>query len=147
MVESNHETSSILIFCEKQQKDRIEKEFQSIIDRFNKDLVIETKLLTLNNLKLVCQKGGSIKEIFNATEDRCLVLCNLPNDTTEIDVKELIEDYAQVEKIELKPGKEGTKTATITFAFKKDIFNVYNELNFAQYDGHRISFEKPEQPE
>ena len=38
-------------------------------------------------------------------------------------------------------GKEaGTKTAMITFAFKKDIYNVYNELNFVQYDNHRIYF-------
>lgn len=84
-------------------------------------------MLTLNNLKLVCQKGGSIKEIYSATEDRCLILFNLPGDTLDTDVRELIEDYAPVEKIELKPGKEaGTKSAVITFAFKKDVYTVYN---------------------
>jgi hypothetical protein len=31
------------------------------MDKYNKDLMFETNLLTLNNLQLVCQKGGSIK--------------------------------------------------------------------------------------
>lgn len=142
MVEPNQEISSLLIFCERGKKDTIEKEFEGVMERFRKELLCETKLLELNNLKLLCQRGGSIKGIMKSATDRMLVLTNLPPNCTENEIRELIEDYAPVEKLELLDDKNNSKKAVITFEHKSDLYDVYTELNYVEYDGRRIRFEQ-----
>lgn len=83
MVEPNQEISSLLIFCERGKKDTIEKEFNTIIENLRKELLCETKILDLNNLKLLCQRGGSVKEIMKSAVDKTLLLTNLPANCTK----------------------------------------------------------------
>lgn len=49
-------------------------------------------------------------------------------------------------KIELQDDKNGKK-AIITFESKSDLYDVYNELNYMEYDGRRLRFEQPTKPD
>lgn len=107
---------------------------------------LETKTENYHNIKkLVFQKGGSIKELLNKEDYRVTNLNNIPIDTTDQELREFIEEYADLEKLEVrKDSRTNTKTATLTFCSSKDLQWVVNELNYSEFGDKVITFENPD---
>ena len=123
----------------------IEKEFTDFLDKTKKELEMETKVTHYNNLQLVFQKGGSIRELLNKNDSRVINLVNIPANSTDEEIKEMLEEYADLEKIEIKMDtKTNTKVASITFCSIGDLGWVREQLDHTEFNGKKITFEKPD---